>query len=229
MLSDNHLASIVPRFSTKTPYVYRNIHNSSYLYQAAWANIHKEYRKPNLNERENYKKINQSITLIKLLMKNVLPYDLKVSASGLSQFISNIELLIRDNPSSFVPILKILSNWLKVSFLSGDYSQRNIPLGLWSESGSCPTYIRPVIDLLRLKKDKNVVAVFKIMMSVLNIYKVTIVPGDPNISTITDDLKSGLDLKISISNKEIENALSLLSFSSDNFRSALSQEILQSK
>jgi len=67
------------------------------------------------------------------------------------------------------------------------------------------------------------------MMSVLNIYKVTIVPGDPNISTITDDLKSGLDLKISISNKEIENALSLLSFSSDNFRSALSQEILQSK
>jgi hypothetical protein len=82
--------------------------------------------------------------------------------------------------------MKTHSNWLKVSYLSGMYTCRDIDQKDWVDSSSSPLLLMHIVNVLT---DDNIDIIvqnflFRVTLSILNSYKVLVIPTAPNYSTI---------------------------------------------
>jgi hypothetical protein len=98
--------------------------------------------------------------------------------------------------------MKRTSNWVKVSYLSGQYTQRDIPNSEWVDSSSSPLILMHIVHTLT-DDDLDILIrhfIFRMCLSILSSYKVIIIPKAPDYSTIlnppthTDTIISSFDI-----------------------------------
>ncbi|QDW65458.1 putative RNA dependent RNA polymerase [Rhizoctonia solani mitovirus 23] len=147
---------------------------------------------PNLNINRNQKRlVNSSKAIISFIQ--VMTNLNEQSKITLIKLMNNLENMFLANPAEFVKLSKILANWFKVNLaLKKEFrTQGDVPKALWIIDQNAPTILYPVMELF---DGLNVVMkpqFITVVLSILELYNVTLVPKNMSMSTITEPMKEG--------------------------------------
>lgn len=188
-----------------------------------------DFNLPRVNFNRNTKRFISVMSMVKLFVKMLQSFDsgIKGFLQPLSKFIFNMEQLYKSDPHSFVSLSKLYQNWFKVSFLSGDFSQRNIPNGLWNRSSQSPYILSDLIDMVKRIHDIRILnMVVRIILTILSAYKVIVVPSEPNLDTIQSPY-TGIDNPENLF--DFNEILTRLNLNPDYLNAQLVENVMSSK
>lgn len=106
--------------------------------------------------------------------------------------------------------LMLLHNWFKIYALSGSRQRGDVPEGSWSIRMNAPIPLMHIVKYLDTTKDNLLrIAVIRLVLSMLSVYKVLIVPVAPSLSSITDTFSGRTSMGAFLSFPSIFEALGI--------------------
>jgi hypothetical protein len=187
-----------------------------------------KFELPSLNIQRNNTQLSAYYHVLRLFIEHTAPTVSGFSPSDLFSLIFKMETMYKQSILDFCINSKSFSNWLKVSYLTGDYSIRDLQPSLYSPVHGCPFILVDIVSLLR--SDKIDVSTkhhtFRIAYSALLAYKVLVVPTAPSFHTITAKSNCTINSILSI---QIPRALEMLSINTKDSARSLSSFVNTSK
>ena len=172
---------------------------------------------PNINDKHNFNRFSQISKILRLYLQLFIdPLQLGVGRPIAGLF-AYLDFAFNVSVNNYCILSAKLANWFKVWYLSGESSQGDIEPTIWDSRSGCPSPLAEIIKAMKLiESEKHRNMVFRFVLSILEMYKVTKVPVSVSLNSITNKF-DGTDPELATMN--IQSVFESLNLDVESIRS----------